>query len=431
MSPTLATPRGRHNSLFAEARRRCRYPGQVAIFGRNRARQRLRRATQESLTIPAFSSPIDCTPWVVGGLWPAELSAITAETAKLAEHLGADLQLIARKANEQLRALRRNAMTDSARHAQEALVIDEARVRAVRRVQSTVRHLNAARAEVPAPHKRPPTAPKVAGTDIDKTQVLPAVRDVKPVRPAEPRVHRPQTSARGRHHAQLVNNGAPKPPVTPAPHVPPDTGAAGERLRRLLAFVAQQEPQLNWAVGARADGTTVLVTDLAHGWIPPSIRLPAGVRLLAPERRTGNVSQMLGITTRIATYAPGDALNWSAEFAATESSVQPRELPAVEDLGWELGRATHWRDGIPREVHTLAKAASAGTDAAEHDVGVLRVHRDAAHQQLLAQYPKADPAHLLNCLLLSATDGMIAGDSVSANYHMSWFQKLDGLSAGQ
>jgi hypothetical protein len=403
----------------------------VAIFGRNTARQRLRRATQESLAIPAFSSPIDCTPWVVGGLWPAELSTITAETAKFAEHLGADLQLIARKANEQLRALRHSAMTDSARHAQEALVIDEARARAVRRVQSTVRHLNAARAEAPAARKRTPAVRNAASTDIDKTQVLPAIRDMKPVRPAEPRVHPLQTSAGGRHHAPMANSGAAKPPVAPAPQVAPDSDASADRLRRLVVFVARQEPQLNWAVGDRADGTTVLVTDLAHGWIPASIRLPAGVQLLAPERRTGKVSEMLGITTQIATYAPGDALDWSAEFATTESSVQPRELPAVADVRWELGRATHWRDGIPREVHTLAKAAAAGTGAVEHEVGMLRIHRDAAHRQLLAQYPKADPAHLLNCLLLAATDAVVAGDSVSANYHMSWFQKLDALPAGQ
>jgi hypothetical protein len=306
-------------------------------------------------------------------------------------------------------------MTDSARHAQEALVIDEARARAARRVQSTVRHLHAARAQAPAARKRPPAARNVAGTDIDKTQVLPAVRDLKPGRPPEPRVDQPQTSARGRHHAPMVNNSAPKPPVAPAPQVTPDTDAAGERLERLLAFVARQEPQLNWAVGDQADGTTVLVTDLAHGWIPAGITLPAGVQLLQPTRRTGKAAELLGNTTRIATYAPGDALDWSAELSETESSVQPRKLPGVQDLGWELGRATHWRDGIPRVVHTLAKAVAAGTGAVEDEVGVLRVHRDTAHRQLVAQYPKADPAQLLNCLLLAATEGMVAGDLVSAN----------------
>jgi len=48
-------------------------------LGRRAARQRLRRATHESLTVPVFDSPVDCTPWVIGGLWPAELSMIEVE----------------------------------------------------------------------------------------------------------------------------------------------------------------------------------------------------------------------------------------------------------------------------------------------------------------------------------------------------------------
>jgi hypothetical protein len=113
----------------------------VAIFGRITARQRLRRATRESLEIPAFSSHFDCTPWVTGGLWPAELSKVTGETAALADYLRADLQRIVRSANDELKIIKRAGMTDSARQAQEARVIDEARARAVRRVQSTVRHV--------------------------------------------------------------------------------------------------------------------------------------------------------------------------------------------------------------------------------------------------------------------------------------------------
>ncbi|MGV0623961.1 hypothetical protein ABVK32_29135, partial [Mycobacterium kansasii] len=114
----------------------------MAIFGRMTARQRLRRATRESLAIPAFSAPIDCTPWVTGGLWPAELSTVTAETATLADYLKADLQRIANGANDQLKMLKRAGMTDPARQAAEARVIEEARGRAVRRVESTIRYLH-------------------------------------------------------------------------------------------------------------------------------------------------------------------------------------------------------------------------------------------------------------------------------------------------
>jgi hypothetical protein len=120
---------------------RCRYSYRVAIFGRKTARQRLRRATDESLTIPVFDSPVDCTPWVIGGLWPTELSANSAESVTLAEHLRTDLHQITSHANEQLRSIRRAGMPDSARRATEASVINEARARAVRRIELTVRQL--------------------------------------------------------------------------------------------------------------------------------------------------------------------------------------------------------------------------------------------------------------------------------------------------
>jgi hypothetical protein len=203
------------------------------------------------------------------------------------------------------------------------------------------------------------------------------------------------------------------------------TESDDERLQRLLAFVVHQEPRLNWAIGDRPDGSTVLVTDFAHGWIPPGIALPAGVRLLEPERRTGKVSALIGEARRTRTYAPGDSLGWLDDFAQTEASARPRELPAVNDLGWELSQATHWRDGLPRMVHTLARAAAAGTGVAEEEIDLLRVHLDTARYQLLIQYPNIDPALLLNCLLLAATEGAVTGDLVSANYHLAWFHKLD------
>jgi hypothetical protein len=48
---------------------------------------------------------------------------------------------------------------------------------------------------------------------------------------------------------------------------------------------------------------------------------------------------------------------------------------------------------------------------------------------LLDQYPDVDPALLLNCLLVAATKAIVTGDFVSANYHFSWFQKLDASPA--
>jgi hypothetical protein len=407
----------------------------VAIFGRITARKRLRRATRESLTIPAFSSPIDYTPWVIGGLWPDELSTINAENATLAQYLKIDLQRIASTANDELKIIRRWGMADSARQAEEARVIDDARARATRRVESAIRHLRTVTAEIP------------------RTQIVSAIKTVKPAVDAPPVTAPPphwettgpaadeddESAAQGRHRAPAGGTAAQAPEPEPA-DVPEASGAPvpaiesesdSERLQRLLAYVVRQEPGLSWAVGDKATGTTVLVTDLAHGWIPPGITLPEGVRLLEPQRRSGNAPALVGDTTCAASYAPGDSLGRSVDFAATHSSVRPRDLPAIEDLGWVLGQATHWRDGLPRMVHTLARAAAAGTGVVHEEVDVLRVHLDTARYRLLGQYPDVDPALLLNCLLLAATEAMVIGDYIAANYHFAWFQKLSAPPASR
>jgi Family of unknown function (DUF5631)/Family of unknown function (DUF5632) len=366
----------------------------------------------------------------------------TAETATLAKYLNADLERITSSANDELKIIRRSGMADSARQVEEARVINEARARAVRRVESTVRQLRTAAAggRVRSPRH---ADDDLAGADIDETQVIPVIAMVEPAFDA------PEMTENRHHEALVVDYDdepeaavaedrdpavgatvtAPQTEATRAPEVPETTAAEAEsdaaRLRRLVAFVARQEPRLNWAVGDHEDGTTVLVTDLAHGWIPPGIKLPAGVRLLEPGRRIGKVSALIGDSARAATYTPGDPLGWSIDFAATQFSVQPRELPAVQDLGWQLSHATHWRDGMPRIVHTLAKAAAAGTGVVEDEADLLRVHLDTARYQVLDQYPDVDLTLLLNCVLVAATERIVSGDSISANYHFTWFQKLE------
>jgi Family of unknown function (DUF5631)/Family of unknown function (DUF5632) len=472
----------------------------VAIFGRNTARQRLRRATRESLQIPTFRSPVDCTAWVTGGLWPAELSTVTTETAPFIRYLKADLQKIVNSANEELSAIRRAGLADPTRQAEEARVINAARAFAVRRVESTVRQLRNMPPQLPAQIR--PLKPANGADDTETTQRLNvaagaptntdlpaersapptpqyvdqdqkamAVADVPATEPVEAAAEpspaadlesvEPETSA-PRHRtesddtealdeiatvlretaplAQIpVDETPPQPPARLAePPVTPSEEPAGTRqpmplvesesqparLERLLKFVARQESGLRWAVGKRADGTTLMVTDLAHGWIPPGISLPAEVRLLEPERRTGNVTALLGQTELSATYAPGDPLGWATDYPVTDTSSKPRELPAIDDLGWLLSEATHWRDGLPRMVHTLAKAGAAGTGVLDAEIDILRVNLDSYHYQLFAQYPDIDNGLLLNCLLLAATEAFAIGDLVTANYHFAWFQTL-------
>lgn len=501
----------------------------MAIFGRMTARQRLRRATRESLAIPAFSSPIDCTPWVTGGLWPAELSTVSGETASLADYLRADLHRIAQGANDELKILKRTAMLDAARQPAEARIIEQARAQAVRRVESTMRQLHERKVRAASGYRRPPAVDRAAqhldatqvmpaitddmrvdsepaeviaddepaAPELEETQIIPVIRDIDPVptgrhhaadepateedepeatwievvaddEPAAPQLEQtqiipmirdvdpspvapleaapepqtPQTAAEpprrttdsGRHHAVVEEPPAPTEEpevvaVAPRAEKPTDGMESDtDRLSRILEFVVRQEPRLHWAVGDRVDGTTLVVTDLAHGWIPSGIALPAGVRLLEPGQRTGRVSALIGDTARVVTYAPGDSLRRSPNLAATKSSLQPRELPVIADLSRVLSEATCWRNGLPQIVQRLAQAAAAGVAVVDQEVDVVRVHLDTARYQLLVQYPDVNPALLLNCLLLAATEGISSGDAVSANYHLAWYQRLGASS---
>lgn len=377
--------------------------GRVGIFGRVTARQRLRRATEESLSVPTFSARLDCTPWVIGGLWPAELSADNPATVALAEYLKADLQRIAGAANDELRAIGAG-LGYAARREAEARVIKEARDRAARRVESTMRQVR----QLPR-DARP-------DRDLDATRVLPVVRDDPPV------VRGPSSASAP---AQSVDGQQPAGTAEMAP------GVHGDRLQHLLAFVARQEPRLSWAVGECPDGSTMLVTDLGQGWIPPGIALPDGVRLLAPQRRRGRAADLLGGSTRVVTYTPGDPTRWSSDQPDPQASRQPMELPEVEDLDWELRVASHGREGLPRLVNTIARAVASGAEIPDQEIDLLRVQLDTVRYQVLAQYPDVDPAQLLNCMLLAALDGRVSGDPVSANYHFAWFAKLDASPAGE
>lgn len=471
----------------------------MAIFGRGTARQRLRNAARESLAIPAFSAPVDCSTWVLGGLWPAELAIITPETASLAEYLDADLQRIVDSANGRLHAIGQSDLAGRARDAAEASVIDGARAFALLRVESTVRQLHEEALEFrtehfslnSAPAPAPVPAPAPAET-AEQVRVEPAADQRTEQHPKPGRHERPQpvrqrsagaVSEEPRDRLEdpvvpaLVSPPAPpQPPPPPPPPPPPTPGtpevpevpevlelsrfsaqfqpdlvlvepvevrpaddpqpvvtrparAAAEsveqRLRRLLGYVTRQQPGLCWAAGTYADGKTVLSTDLAHGWIPSGIELPDDVQLLAPGRRYGSAAALLGTPTASATYTPGDRVGRVSDVGSTEPSRRPRELPAVDDLGWLLAEATHWRDGLPRMTNTLAKAGAAGTGVIDAELDLLRVHLDTIRYRLLAQYPDVDLALLLNCMLLAATEGIATGDGVSANYHFAWFRVLN------
>ena len=200
--------------------------------------------------------------------------------------------------------------------------------------------------------------------------------------------------------------------------------AAQNRLTRLLGAVVVQEPGLRWAVGERLDGTTVLVTDLADGWIPPHVGIPAGLRLLEPGMRNADLAALLHDAVRRATYDPAHAQVASADDdEPSPTSISARHTTAVEDLGWELTRATRWREGLPRIVHTLARAGVAGTGCLDSEVALLRDHLHAAGRAVLGDYPDAVvPTTVGDWQLLAAVDALADGSTAIDNYHFAWFQ---------
>jgi hypothetical protein len=206
---------------------------------------------------------------------------------------------------------------------------------------------------------------------------------------------------------------------------------ARARLQRLVAAVARQQPLLAWAVGDRADGTTVLVTDLASGWIPPDVDLPAAVTLLEPERRRGDLEMLLGAVDPAATYTPGHYLPDPDADEPVATSPWSRHAPDIEELSWQLSDATHWRDGLPRLAHTLAKAASRGTGVLESEADELNVELTKLADRVLDSYPdEVNATEVGNWQLLAAIEALVTDDWTAANYHLAWFLACNTAEVG-
>jgi hypothetical protein len=202
---------------------------------------------------------------------------------------------------------------------------------------------------------------------------------------------------------------------------------AKARLQRLVDFVARQEPRLRWVAGERADGTTLLMTDLASGWIPPGILIPSVVTLLEPGDRRGDIEVLLGQVETSASYTPLHYLpEPDDEVEPTRTSLRPRRVPAVEDLGWELSQATKYRDGLPQMAHTIAQAAFADTGLLEVEIQLLDEHLTKVREEVIGSYPDdVEAAAVSNWQLLAAIEALAAKDPTGANYHFAWFQALN------
>ncbi|WP_231995144.1 DUF5631 domain-containing protein [Mycobacterium sp. 852002-10029_SCH5224772] len=209
--------------------------------------------------------------------------------------------------------------------------------------------------------------------------------------------------------------------------------AEQQRLQRLVDAVARQEPRLSWAAGLRDDGTTtLLVTDLAGGWIPPHVRLPAHVTLLEPtaRRHNANVVDLLGAITVAAAH---HANTYVAEPGSDEpvlSGDRPARsaVPRVDEIGPTLVDAVRRRDGLPRIAQAVAAPAVRKTGVLESEIEMLRECAADIQHSVLAAYPNHDPAAVGDWMLLAAIEALIDGHEYLTNYHVAWFDAISHRS---
>nr|WP_156744813.1 DUF5631 domain-containing protein [Mycobacterium sp. 852014-52450_SCH5900713] len=205
--------------------------------------------------------------------------------------------------------------------------------------------------------------------------------------------------------------------------------AEQQRLQRIVDAVARQEPRLSWAAGLRDDGTTsLLVTDLAGGWIPPHVRLPAHVTLLEPaaRRRDASVVDLLGAVVVAAAHEHNTYVAESDPEAPTLSGDRPARsaAPRVDELGPALVEAVRRRDGLPRIAQAIAAPAVRKTGVLEKETELLRNCLVEIQNSVLTAYPDYAAAAVGDWMLLAAIEALIDGHEYLANYHMAWFEVI-------
>ena len=202
--------------------------------------------------------------------------------------------------------------------------------------------------------------------------------------------------------------------------------AEQQRLQRLVDAVARQEPRLSWAAGLRDDGTTsLLVTDLAGGWIPPHVRLPANVTLLEPSarRRDASAVDLLGAVVTAAAHEPNGYVAEPGPDAPVLSGDRPARsaAPDIEELGPSLVDAVRRRDGLPRIAQAIAAPAVRKTGVLDSEDEMLRDRIAAIQESVLNAYPDHDLSALADWMLLASIAALIDEHEYLANYHMAWF----------
>lgn len=176
----------------------------------------------------------------------------------------------------------------------------------------------------------------------------------------------------------------------------------------------------------RDDGTTTLLaTDLACGWIPPHVRLPAHVTLLEPAVRRRDVSavDLLGAVVTAAAHQPGAYVSEPGPDAPALSGDRSARFPApkVDEFGPTLVDAVRRRDGLPRIALAVAAPAVRKTGVLENEAALFRACLTDVRRSVLSAYPCHDPAAAADWMLLAAVQALIGDHECVANYHLAWF----------
>ncbi|MEQ0598849.1 DUF5631 domain-containing protein [Mycobacterium tuberculosis] len=297
----------------------------------------------------------------------------------------------------------------------------------------------------PAPPAAAPAGPLPAyGADLRPPVTTPPATPPTPTGPISGAAVTPSSPAAGGSLMSPVVNKSTAPATTqaqPSNPTPPlasataaaTTGAAAgdtsrraaeqQRLRRILDTVARQEPGLSWAAGLRDNGqTTLLVTDLASGWIP-HIRLPAHITLLepAPRRRHATVTDLLGTTTVAAAHHPHGYLSQpDPDTPALTGDRTARIAPTIDELGPTLVETVRRHDTLPRIAQAVVVAATRNYGVPDNETDLLHHKTTEIHQAVLTTYPNHDIATVVDWMLLAAINALIAGDQSGANYHLAW-----------
>ncbi|WP_194285106.1 DUF5631 domain-containing protein, partial [Mycobacterium tuberculosis] len=296
-----------------------------------------------------------------------------------------------------------------------------------------------------------PIAPPTTDNASAMTPIAPMVANGPPASPAPPTgpisgaaVTPSSPAAGGSLMSPVVNKSTapattqaqpsnPTPPLASATAAATTGAAAGDtsrraaeqqRLRRILDTVARQEPGLSWAAGLRDNGqTTLLVTDLASGWIPPHIRHLAHITLLepAPRRRHATVTDLLGTTTVAAAHHPHGYLSQpDPDTPALTGDRTARIAPTIDELGPTLVETVRRHDTLPRIAQAVVVAATRNYGVPDNETDLLHHKTTEIHQAVLTTYPNHDIATVVDWMLLAAINALIAGDQSGANYHLAW-----------